>query len=181
MRAIHILFFLLIIIFNGCTAIEVAEGVAKVSIKVAEKVRETKSETITMITENEKKDKKIKSVDTLKEKEESVDILKEKEEVVIEKRKEKIVANKQKKITAIKILGESLDQLTQNFGKPKLIREDGNVKVVRFDTSSCRLFIYFDLLTKKSKAEYFEIRDTKGRLIEKKHNINKCFQEIQKV
>lgn len=181
MRAIHILFFLLIIIFNGCTAIDVAEGVAKASIKVAEKVKETKSETMTLITENEKKDKKIQSVETLKEEVESVDILKVKEDIVIEKRKEKIVANKQKKITATKILGESLDHLTQNFGKPKLIREDGNIKVVRFDTSSCRLFIYFDLLTKKSKAEYFEIRNTKGKLIEKKYNINKCFQEIQKI
>jgi hypothetical protein len=36
------------------------------------------------------------------------------------------------------------------------------------------------LKVKKPKAEYYEIRNTKGELIDKKEKINKCFKEIQK-
>ena len=80
----------------------------------------------------------------------------------------------------IKIQGRTLNQLTQNFGKSDFVREDGNTKTIRFNASTCRLFVYFNLMIKKSKAEYYEIRDIKGELIDKKEKINKCFKEIQK-
>ena len=68
-----------------------------------------------------------------------------KEKVVIEKKREEAVAIKQKKITAIKFLGKTMSELINEFGRPDLIREDGNTKTVRFDTSSCRLFLYFHI------------------------------------
>ena len=103
-----------------------------------------------------------------------------KEEIIVAKKKEGAVINKQKEIAVIKIQGKTLNQLTQNFGKSDFIREDGNTKTVRFNASTCRLFVYFNLEIKKPKAEYYEIRNTKGELIDKKEEINKCFKEIQK-
>ena len=72
------------------------------------------------------------------------------------------------------------NQLIQYIGKPDFIREDGSTKTVRYDTSHCRLFVYFDLEIKKSKVEYYEIRNTKGQLVDSGETINKCFKEIKK-
>ena len=166
MRAIYILFILLIITLNGCTTVEIAQEVTKAgdSIKT----------TIQKITKNqndlEKTDDVIKTDD----------VVEKKEEIIIAKKKEASVINKQKEIVLIKIQGKTLNQLTQDFGKSSFIRQDGNTKTVRFNTSSCRLFVYFNLKEKKPRAEYYEIRNTKGQPIDKKEKINKCFKEIQK-
>ena len=166
MRAIYIFSILLIITLNGCTTLEIAQEITKAgdSIKT----------TIQKVTKNqndlEKTDDVIKTED----------VIKEQEEIIVEREKEKVVINKQKEIAVIKIQGKTLNQLTKNFGKSNFIREDGNTKTVRFNASSCRLFVYFNLKVKKPKAEYYEIRNTKGELIDKKEKINKCFKEIQK-
>ena len=160
MRAIYILSILLIITLNGCTTLEIAQEVTKAgdSIKT----------TIQKITKNQN------------DLEKTEDVTKEKEEIIVAKKKEEAVISKQKEIAVIKIQGKTLNQLTKNFGKSNFIREDGNTKTVRFNASSCRLFVYFNLGVKKPKAEYYEIRNTKGELIDKKEKINKCFKEIQK-
>ena len=166
MRAIYILSILLIITLNGCTTVEIAQEVTKASDSIIT--------TIQKIAKNQNDLEK--NEDVIK----TEDVIKEKEEVMIAKKKEGAVINKQKKITVIKIQGRTLNQLTQNFGKSDFIREDGNTKTVRFDASTCRLFVYFSLEVKKPKAEYYEIRDLKGELIDRKEKINKCFKEIQK-
>ena len=169
MRAIYILSILLIITLNGCATIEIAKEVTKVGDSIK-----------TTIQKAAKKQNDFeKTEDVTKEKEEII-VAKEKEEIIVAKKKEKAVINKQKEIAVIKIQGKTLNQLTQNFGKSDFIREDGNTKTVRFNTSTCRLFVYFNLGVKKPKAEYYEIRNTKGELIDKKEKINKCFKEIQK-
>ena len=160
MRAIYILSILFIITLNGCATVEVAKEVTKASNSVKTTI------------------KKIASDNNDVEKTEN--LIKEKEEIVVAKKNEEAALNKQKKIAVINIQGKTLNQLTQDFGKPDFIREDSNTKSVRFNTSSCRLFIYFDLGIKKPKAEYYEIRNAKGNLINKKEKINKCFKEIQK-
>ena len=132
MRAIYILPFLFIIVINGCTTIEVAKEVTK-----ATKIVKTTIDEITDAKEEINEE----------ETEELEIIIKEKEEIAIEREKEEAVATKQKKIVPIKLLGKTLNQLTQELGNPELIREDGNTQIVRFDTLSCRLFIYFDILS----------------------------------
>ena len=161
MRAIHILLILLIIILSGCTSVKVAKVVTKTTNSV-----KTSIEKIT--------DKKSK----IKEKD---DLTQEKEEIVIEQKKEKAVAVKQKRNIAIKFLGKTLPELIKEFGEPALIRLDGTTKTARFDTSSCRLFVFFNLKIKKSGVDYYEIRNTKGNLVDRKKNIEKCFKEISKV
>ena len=174
MRAIYILSILLIITLNGCATIEIAKEVTKVGDSIKTTIQKAaKKQNDFEKTEDVTKEKE--EVIVAKEKEE-----KEKAEIIVAKKKEKAVINKQKEIAVIKIQGKTLNQLTQNFGKSDFIREDGNTKTVRFNTSTCRLFVYFNLGVKKPKAEYYEIRNTKGELIDKKEKINKCFKEIQK-
>ena len=174
MRAIYILSILLIITLNGCATIEIAKEVTKVGDSIKTTIQKA----------SKKQNDFEKTEDVTKEKEEIIVAKKkeekEKEEIIVAKKKEEAVINKQKEIAVIKIQGKTLNQLTQNFGKSDFIREDGNTKTVRFNASSCRLFVYFNLGVKKPKAEYYEIRNTKGELIDKKEKINKCFKEIQK-
>jgi len=169
MRAIYILSILLIITLNGCATIEVAKEVTKIGDSIKTTIQKA----------SKKQNDFEKTEDVTKEKEEII-VAKKKEEIIVAKKKEEAVINKQKEIAVIKIQGKTLNQLTQNFGKSDFIREDGNTKTVRFNTSTCRLFVYFNLGVKKPKAEYYEIRNTKGELIDKKEKIKKCFKEIQK-
>ena len=174
MRAIYILSILLIITLNGCATIEIAKEVTKVGDSIKTTIQKSvKKQNDFEKTEDVTKEKE--EIVVAKEKEE-----KEKEQIIVAKKKEKAVINKQKEIAVIKIQGKTLNQLTQNFGKSDFIREDGNTKTVRFNASTCRLFVYFNLEVKKPKAEYYEIRDTKGELINNKEKIDKCFKEIQK-
>ena len=171
MRAIHILFFFTIIVLYGCSTIKVAKEVTKVtnsiktSIENIDSAQEEKIATDTIKKENKQPDK----------------IEKEKEKIVVEKKKERDVATKQKRIATIKFLGKTLPELIKKFGKPDLIREDGNTKTVRFDTLSCRLFLYFNSTINISRVEHYEIRDVNGNLMNRSKDLEKCFQEIQKV
>lgn len=161
MRAIYLLLILLVFFPLGCTTIEVAKEVTKVTTSV--------KKTIEDISEN----------NSVEEKEQI--LKKEKEEVIVKKKKEKNTLKKQKTIASIKLIGETIEQLTSRLGGPELIRVDGNTKMVRFDADSCRLFVYFDLKIQKPKAKYYEIRNPSGVLLEREEKINKCFKEILKV
>jgi len=173
MRAIHILLFLLFII-SGCSTIEIAKEVSKATNSVKKTIEKISNKQNVYEEENS-------NIELEKEKQEiSVELEKEKQEINVEKKKEEIVIDKQKQITSIQLLNKTLSQLIKELGDPALIRKDGNTKTVRFDSSTCRLFVYFDLVVSESKAEYYELRDRKGALLNKTQNIKKCFQEIQK-
>ena len=73
-----------------------------------------------------------------------------------------------------------MNELSNEFGKPSLIREDGNTKTARFDTKSCRFFVYFNLIDNKKLVRYYEIRNMKGDIIDKNKKINNCYNEIKK-
>ena len=105
----------------------------------------------------------------------------EKKEISIEKIKEEKVVTKQNKIATIRFIGKTLDELRRQLGEPKLLREDGQSITARFDTQSCRIFIFFNAFIKQSGAKYYELRNTKGELIERKKDIEKCFGEIKLV
>ena len=84
-------------------------------------------------------------------------------------------------VASINFIGKKLNHLIKDYGKPSLIREDGNVKIARFDTNNCRFFIFFDMRSDKSGSEYFEIRYINGDLIDKKNKIKNCYKEIKKI
>ena len=171
MRAIYILFFFSIIVLCGCSTIEVAKEVTK-----ATKSIKTSIDNIVSTQEEEKQPDDIEE-----EEKQPDDIEEEKEKINVEKKKERDIAKKQKRITTIKFLGKTLPELIKEFGNPDLTREDGNTKTVRFDTLSCRLFLYFNSTINISRVEYYEIRDTKGNLMNRSKDLEKCFYEIQKV
>ena len=39
-----------------------------------------------------------------------------------------------------------------------------NLRTARFDTQSCRIFIFFNTSIKKPRAEYYELRNAKGEI-----------------
>ena len=157
MRAIYIFVFFLIMIIQGCTTIEVAKEVTKATSSV--------KKTIENISRKEKKDKEDA-------------IIKEKEDIVIKKTKEEKIAIKQKEIVKIEIIGKTIKDLTGEFGRASFERNDGNTKTLRYDTRDCRIFIFFNLNNKNSKAEYYEIRNLIGSLIEKDDDIKNCLEQI---
>ena len=162
MRAIHILIFLLLFPIGACTTIEVAKEVTKVTKSVKTSIDKLS---------NKKEVKEEENLEYLK---------KEKEEIVTEKKKEEAVVFKQKKIIPLDFLGKTLRELESEFGDPSLIREYASIKTVRFDSINCRLFLFFSLDTNTSRVEYYEIRNDKGSLVEKKDEIEKCYSEFTK-
>ena len=154
---------------------EVAEVVTKTSIKVAEKVSDAK----TLISGSKEAEGDNEEVG-VSEKQSEVIISEKKEEISKEKKKVKTASIKQKKISSYNFLGKSLNELSNEFGNPSLIREDGSTKTARFDTKSCRFFVFFNLADNKELVRYYEIRNMKGDIIDKNKKINNCYNEIKK-
>ena len=166
MRAIYIFNYLLILFLYSCTTVEVAKEITKVTSSVKTSIQKISNENEEITDLNKE----------VKEEE----LKKEKQKIITEKKKTKEVITKQSQITKIEIIGKNIDQLKMEFGKPNFARIDGNTKTIRFDTDSCRLFIFFNSTLNKSKSHYFEIRNKSGNLIENKNEIEKCLIENKK-
>jgi Sec-independent protein translocase protein TatA len=178
-RAIFILSIFIILILSGCTTVEIVKEVTKAtnSIKTSiKKISSNKEELQEQTSNDEELQGQTSNEEKLKEK-----ISMEKQEITIEKKKKEKVVLKQKKIATISFIGKTLDQLTKQLGEPMLLREDGKSKTVRYDTRSCRIFIFFNTSIKEPRAEYYELRTTKGKLVERQKDIEKCFSEIKLV
>ena len=164
-----LLFLTFIIVQYGCTSVEVAKEVTKVSKSIKTSVENISKKN----TENED----IKNVD--KEITEETSIEKEKEILKIEQKKEKKLVKEQKKIIKINFVGKNLNEINLLLGKENLHRVDGNITIVRFDKKTCRLFMFFNSSTKNSKVEYFEMRDQQGNLIKTKEKIQVCYNNFK--
>jgi len=68
-------------------------------------------------------------------------------------------------------------EIKQKLGQPNLARSDGSVHMMRYDSSSCRLFIFFNINSNIKRVEYFEFRDSLGELINTKNSIEECYKE----
>ena len=51
--------------------------------------------------------------------------------------------------------------------------------MLRYDSKSCRLFLFFNLQIINKKVEYFELRDTKGSLLKSRQSIEECYREFK--
>ena len=159
MRAISIFYILVLFLLFGCAPVEVAKELTKAKESIETSVK-----------------KIIKSKD--KEKIEQ-EIIAEKKEISYEQKKVSQLVLQQKKISTINLLGKNIQELNHIMGKPSLIRKDGKTITIRFDSNNCRLFVFMKTTTKTSKAEYYELRNVKGKLIENKRDIEACFKEIK--
>jgi hypothetical protein len=160
------LFFSFIILLPGCTSIEVAKEVNKVATSI--------KKSVTNIIKN--KEKPIEKEDP-KKLEKEIEL--EKEIIKTEKKKEKKLVKQQKQIVKINFFSKTLDELRQDLGNPSLLRNDGGTQMARFDTLGCRLFFFFNSNLNLPRVEHFEIRDTKGNLIDKKEHIQNCYKNFK--
>ena len=170
MRATYILSIISFILLSSCNTIEVVKEVTKATNSIKNTIVKTTN-----------KSEPIPEVEIPDVEEELVDIEIEKKQLIKEKKKERAVVIKQKKVVVINFLGKTISKLKEDLGEPVLIRLDGNTKTLRFDAESCRLFLYFNINNDAQKAKYYEIRDIKGNLIEKKENIERCYQQLKLV
>ena len=165
--------FLLMLYFlflESCTTVEVGKEI----IKAGNSVKTTVSEIIT----NKEDDSKIIEEKNIEAETES-QIEAEKEIITIEQKEQKNIVKTQQKISQINFLGNSLNEIKKILGEAKLAREDGNTYLLRYDSKSCRLFLFFNLQIINKKVEYFELRDTKGILLKSRQSIEECYREFK--
>ena len=169
--------FLLMLYFlflESCTTVEVGKEI----IKAGNSVKTTVSKIIT----NKEDDSKIieeKNIEAETESQIEAEIEAEKEIITIEQKKQKNIVETQQKISQINFLGNSLNEIKKILGETKLAREDGNTYLLRYDSKSCRLFLFFNLQIINKKVEYFELRDTKGILLKSRQSIEECYREFK--
>jgi len=159
---------------ESCTTVEVGNEI----IKAGNSVKTTVSEIIT----NKEDDSKIieeKNIEAEIEYQIEAEIEAEKEIITIEQKEQKNIVKTQQKISQINFLGNSLNEIKKILGEAKLAREDGNTYLLRYDSKSCRLFLFFNLQIINKKVEYFELRDTKGILLKSRQSIEECYREFK--
>ena len=151
-------YLILLIFLVSCTTIEVTKEVVKVGNVVKEKVEK----------QFEKKEIEIVEDKT---------IVEEQKIITKEKKEEEIIVEKQKKLAQINFIGKKINEIRSQMGEPKLTRSDGAVQTLRYDSASCRLFLFFNLTTNIKRVEHFEFRDYLGELLNTKQSLEACYME----
>ena len=157
----RLLTYLIIHIFLvSCTTIEVTKEVVKVGNVVKEKVEK----------QFEKEEKEIVEDKT---------IVEEQQIITEEKEEEKTIVETQQKLAQINFIGKKINEIRSQMGEPKLSRSDGTVQTLRYDSASCRLFLFFNLNADIKRVEHFEFRDYLGELLNTKQSLETCYREYK--
>ena len=157
----RLLIYLIILSFlAGCTTIEVTKEVVKVGNVVKEKVEE----------QFEKEEIEIVEDKT---------IVEEQQIITEEKEEEKTIVKTQQKLAQINFIGKKINEIQSQMGEPKLSRSDGVVQTLRYDSASCRLFLFFNLNSNIKRVEHFEFRDYLGELLNTKQSLETCYKEYK--
>ncbi len=152
------IYFLTLVFLSSCTTVEVGREVVKVGSVVKDKVEKSIIK---------------KEPEVIEDK-----TIVEEQQIITEEKKEKeIIVKEQQKIAEINFIGKQLAEIKQKLGRPNLTRSDGSVHMMRYDSSSCRLFIFFNLNSILKRVEYFEFRNSSGELIDTKGSIEECYKE----
>jgi len=165
----RIFFFIIIILtLPSCSTIEVAKEITKATGSIKNSVNN-------LI--NSKEENKKREI----ERENNIinSIQKNKEIVEKEKEKEKEINFEQKKIVKINFFEKNISDIILLIGKPNLSRVDGNTHILRFDSDTCRLFLFSNSNDKIQKIKHYELRDTNGDLIIKKNKIQNCYKNFK--
>tara|TARA_Y100001970_G_scaffold289403_1_gene419625 strand:+ start:882 stop:1415 length:534 start_codon:yes stop_codon:yes gene_type:complete len=167
------LFLLISILLSNCATIEIAKEVSKASESIQASVKK--------ITKKDDKEEEIAKNNNLEKnqnqtlEEKVVEIKKEKASIKIEKEEEEKIVKKQKQLVEINFIGQTVNEVYEKLGESNLLRFDGNTQTMRYDTNSCRLFLFFNSSISLPSVKHFEFRDSKGRLINSKAKINECY------
>jgi len=161
------LFVILSLLVWGCSTVEVTKEVIKVKNTITEKVKKSIPQ-----KENENEVVLNEIIDE-KEIEEEIEIIQEKQE------EEKSIVESQQKLAALNFIGKTEKKIINLFGKPQLARIDGPVYMLRYDSNSCRLFLFFNQKEKNKRVEYFELRNDKAKLLNSKQSLEQCYREFE--
>ena len=155
----QLLIYLLTLLFlTSCTTIEVTKEVVKVGNVVKGKVEK----------QFEKEQKEIVEDKT---------IVEEQEIITKEKKQEKKIVKSQQKLAQINFIGKKISEIENQIGIAKLERSDGLVYMLRYDSDTCRLFLFFNLSSSTKRVEHFEFRDSLGELLNTKQSLEACYRE----
>ena len=158
------LFIYLVILFflSSCTTIEVTKEVVKVGNVVKEKVEgQFQKEEVEVVEDNT--------------------IVKEQQIISEEKEEEKNIVKTQQKLAQINFIGKKINEVESQMGTAELTRSDGIVYTMRYDSKSCRLFLFFGLNSNTKRVEHFEFRDSFGDLLDTKKSLEVCYKEYSLV
>ena len=156
----QLLIYLLTLLFlSSCTTIEVTKEVVKVGNVVKEKVEK----------QFEKEQKEIVEDKT---------IVEEQEIITEEKKQEKKIVKGQQKLAQINFIGKKINEIKSQMGSAELARTDGIVYTLRYDSTNCRLFLFFNA-TAINRVEHFEFRDSFGELLNTKQSLETCYREYK--
>ena len=158
------LFIYLVILFflSSCTTIEVTKEVVKVGNVVKEKVEgQFQKEEVEVVEDNT--------------------IVKEQQIISEEKEEEKTIVKTQQKLAQINFIGKKINEIESQMGIAELTRSDGIVYTMRYDSKSCRLFLFFSLNSNTKRVEHFEFRDSFGDLLDTKKSLEVCYKEYSLV
>tara|TARA_B100000575_G_scaffold142804_1_gene113957 strand:- start:60 stop:545 length:486 start_codon:yes stop_codon:yes gene_type:complete len=157
----RLLTFLIILTFlSSCTTIEVTKEVVKVGNVVKEKVaKQLEKEEIEIVDDKT--------------------IVEEQQIITEEKEEEKTIVKTQQKLAQINFIGKKINEIQSQMGEPKLSRSDGSVQTLRYDSLSCRLFLFFNLNANIKRVEHFEFRDYLGELLNTKQSLETCYKEYK--
>ena len=161
------LFLILSLFVWGCSTVEVTKEVIKVTNTISEKVKDSAPKKNTI--EKEVFDEIIDE----KEIEKEIEIIEEKQ------KKEKNIVASQQKLAEINFIGQTQNKILNLLGQPQLSRIDGAVYTLRYDSDSCRLFLFFNQTSTKKRVEYFELRGTKTELLNSKQSLEQCYREFK--
>ncbi len=154
----QLLIYLLTLLFiSSCTTIEVTKEVVKVGNVVKEKVEE-KFEKEEEIVEDKT-------------------IVEEQQIITEKKQKEETIIKSQQKLAQINFIGKKINEIENQIGIAKLERSDGLVYMLRYDSDTCRLFLFFNLSSSTKRVEHFEFRDSLGELLNTKQSLEACYRE----
>jgi len=157
----RLLTYLIIVTFiTSCTTIEVTKEVVKVGNVVKEKVEEQFEEDEQEIIEDKT-------------------IVEEQQIITEEKEEEKTIVKTQQKLAQINFIGKKINEIRSQLGDPQLLRSDGIVQTLRYDSDSCRLFLFFNLNSNIKRVEHFEFRDYLGELLNTKQSLEACYREYK--
>ena len=151
-------YFLTLVFLSSCTTIEVGREVVKVGKVVKDKVEDTIIKKEPEIIEDKT-------------------IVEEQQIITEEKEEEKTIVKEQQKVSQINFIGKQLSEIKQKLGEPNLARLDGSIHMMRYDSHSCRLFIFFNRTSNIKRVEYFEFRDSFGELLNTKQSVEECYKE----
>ena len=151
--------YLVVLVFlTSCTTIEVTKEVVKVGNVVKEKVEEQfQKEEIEVV--------------------EDKTILEEQQIISEEKEEEETIVKTQQKLAQINFIGKKINEIENQMGTAELARFDGIVHTMRYDSESCRLFLFFNLNSNIKRVEHFEFRDSFGELLDTKQSLEACYKE----